>query len=181
MNKKKDSELRKTALHEAGHCVAFIRLFPNRYGVSVTIVPNEGLDLLGLFLAESVDFPIGDSEPEMTAFHAELELQALCCCAGYAAMIAAGFSQQEAEEGCEIDFYNAKKFSRRPETSKKNAVDLMRQEKNIRAVGRIADELLIRKTIDYDVTEVLVDLIDGETTEEEYRLFVKFRYPALSD
>ncbi len=64
-------ELYRTAIHEAGHAVAFIRLFPNQYGHTVTIEPDGGS--LGTFSAEDVSFV------EACATQAEAQKQFLNC------------------------------------------------------------------------------------------------------
>ena len=48
----------------------------------------------------------------------------------------------------------------------------MSRPENVKAVRRIADELLVQKTLEPDVVDVLVDVADGKTTEEEYQRFL---------
>lgn len=174
MNKKEDTKLRRTALHEAGHCVAFIRLLPDRVGSIVTIEPDKDEGTLGHHAAEDFSSPPAKSKEELAVQNAETELDAVCYCAGFAAVRVAGFNRKEAEYGCGGDFECAESFSRQPlEALKEKAIELMQRVENIRAVRRLTDELLIQKTIGPDMIEDLVALADGEITEEEYRAFIK--------
>ncbi len=161
--------MRTTAIHEAGHVIAFYRLFGDvRYGGRVTIKPTE--DAAGSHKAEYLWFPADNEETpeERVAFDNE----AVYACAGYAAVLAAGYSEDEASSGCWSDFDDARKASRPLTTIKQEAIALMSRPENVKAVGRIADELLVQKTLEPDVVDVLVDVADGKTTEEEYQRFL---------
>ena len=160
---------RTTAIHEAGHVIAFYRLFGDvRYGGRVTIKPTE--DAAGSHKAEYLWFPADNEEtPEERA---AFDNEAVYACAGYAAVLAAGYSEGEASAGCESDFDEAKKVTKPLATIKQEAVALMSRPENVNAVRRIADELLMRTTLDPEVVDVLVDVADGKTTEEEYQRFL---------
>ena len=51
----------------------------------------------------------------------------------------------------------------------------MRREENIRAVDRIADELMRRRSLDGDHAEILIDLANGGMSEEDYRQYLCLR------
>ncbi len=160
-----DPELYRTAIHEAGHAVAFIRLFPDRDGSHVTIDPHDGS--LGAFYAEDVAFT------EMSVSEADAERQflnhAVYCCAGYAAVLAAGEPDELALRGCGQDFEQAGRFL---DEGKRIAVALMAQPKNVTTVKFLADELMRWKTIPWEHAEVAVGVGDGECTMEEYRQYL---------
>jgi hypothetical protein len=96
--------------------------------------------------------------------------QAICCCASYAALLAAGYSEDEALDGTSDDFDKAEDFTDVPlATIKQQAVELMCLSENIAAVARIADELLRRKTIFGEQVETLIELSDGTISEDDYQ------------
>ena len=78
---------KETAIHEAGHAVAFYRLFGDaaRYGHTLTIEPHE--DLLGSHRAEELVFHgVGELTAEQRL---AFENEAIYSCASYAALLAA--------------------------------------------------------------------------------------------
>ena len=157
----------KTAYHEAGHAVAFHRLFPEgRLGLDVTIVPNPDRGTTGSHSAEEL-FDCGDEE---------IEAEAVYSCAGYAALIAAGFPAKVAKEGCESDFECAEQCSSRPlDHIQQEAVALLSRPENRRAVECVVTELLRRETLDWDLVVNLLNLVDGKTTEAEYQQYLTLR------
>ena len=84
-----------TAIHEAGHAVAWNRLFSDRYMGSVSIIPNHEDGLAGMCEGEGL---WGNEDDRHLADHDTYG------CAGYAAVLAAGYSEDEAAAGCESDF-----------------------------------------------------------------------------
>ena len=54
------------------------------------------------------------------------------------------------------------------DTAKAKAIDLMRKPENVKAVKRIADELLSRRRLHGDHIELLLQLEYVEITEQEY-------------
>lgn len=80
----------KTAIHEAGHAVAHIRLFPGMYRGELSIVPNADENQAGYHRElEELTFPWTDEEsPEQRA---AFENRAIYCCAGYAVTDNIGF------------------------------------------------------------------------------------------
>ena len=164
-----------TAIHEAGHAVAFVRLWPNaRISDNVTIEREQ--NTLGYHRAEEICFPAIDDPDEITRLDSEFEKEAIYCCAGYAALVAAGYSEEEALLGANSDFAKAKEVAdlSMEEISKKS-VELMTQPDNIAAVAKVADELLRRKTIYGDQVETLVELSDGEITDDDYRVIARMQ------
>ena len=43
---------------------------------------------------------------------------------------------------------------------------------NIAAVARVADELLSQSTLESDEVEILIDVADGEATEQDYQRYL---------
>jgi ATP-dependent Zn protease len=84
-----------TAIHEAGHAVAFSRLFPARNLGNVSIIPDHDEGFAGACSSEGL---WGDEDEEHLADHDTY------VCAGYAAVLTAGYSEEEAAAGCENDF-----------------------------------------------------------------------------
>lgn len=157
-----------TAIHEAGHAVAFARLFPGHCAESVTIAPQQGL--AGAFLAEDVS-SVSISVPEEEAEEALLR-HAIYSCAGYAAVFIEFGDEVRAQAGCSADFEEAGLLV---EDGKIRAVELLKRPKNIAAVRRLAKELLKQETLDWETTDVLISVADGETTEAEFQEFVRLR------
>ena len=101
------------------------------------------------------------------------ENEAIYACAGYAAMLAAGYAEEEALAGCEADFEKAERVCNvRLYVSKEKAMALMMQPQNIAAVARVAGELLSRSTLEWDEVEILIDVADGEATEQDYQRYL---------
>ena len=166
--------LKSTATHEAGHAVAFYRLFGDdaRYGGPLTIEPHE--DLLGSHGAEELLFPWTE---EVTAEVQEaFEKEAIYACAGYAATLAAGYADEKALAGCESDFEAAQSACPVPlKVIRKKAVALMALSENTAAVARVAAELLSRSTLAWDEVEILIDIADGEATEHDYQRYLAMK------
>jgi hypothetical protein len=152
-----------TAIHEAGHAVAWARLFPTRYVMGVSIVPDYEDGSAGSFEGEHLS---GDEGDEHLA-HRDAWL-----CAGYAAVLTAGYSEDEAAAGCDSDFDDVHDDLA---TAKSKALELMNQTENVAAVKCIAEELMQRRALHPDHVTLLLDLSDGEVTESEYQqlLFVR--------
>lgn len=153
-----------TAIHEAGHSVAHRRLFPEAFfSWGIAIVPEDAQDE-----EDAAGWSITDhlgSDEDLSP--ADLDT---CLCAGYAAVIAAGYSEQEAAFGCdeEADDCDFRRVQGDLAAAKAKAVELMRQPENVRAVKRLAEELLLRRQLHGDHVGLLIDLADGEITEREY-------------
>lgn len=155
-----------TALHEAGHALVFVRLFPEQHGFEVTIRPDiearsqghcSTLDVSTVSIAT----PVNEAERAFRDY-------AIFCCAGYAALIAQGYGQQDAELGCESDFEEAGRYL---DHGKREAVKLLSQPENIEAAKLLAQELLENEMLRWDEVEVIVSVADGETTQAEYEEF----------
>lgn len=158
-------EKKHTAIHEAGHAVASVRLEID-CGVT-SIIPEE--DILGHHQTREFDGFLHDPQDEV-----------ICLCAGYAALIAAGYDKEEASLGCGADFGNAKAISENYglgpfEQQLMQATELMGTPENRKAVKVVADALMERSNIDFDLCSVLVDLSDGEITEAEYERYLVSR------
>lgn len=155
--------IKHTAIHEAGHGVAHFRL--NIEQESLSIIPNESAGTLGGCSADDSVHSIADAMNQVVA-----------CCSGYAAMIALGYSESEANEGCEDDFEKAEKIitaMRLDDLSgwKEKARGLMSSKSNIMAIKLIADELLEHKRISSGYAEVLISIADGETSEFDFERY----------
>jgi hypothetical protein len=163
------NDLRWVAVHEAGHGVARLRLFPDQYFDDISIAPEE--DSLGR-ISLSFDTTIvpdtcGEEEGEDVFLR-----DAISACAGYAACIAAGYSEEQALTGCESDFERA---GHRKERACELALELMANGANVLAVTLIADKLLELTTVDHDHIIILMQLADGECSEAEYREYLDMR------
>jgi hypothetical protein len=145
------------------------RLWPDgRFSDRVTIV--ESAENLGSHSAEELIFPVTDDPKECANQNAEFDREAVYCCGGYAALLAAGYSDEDARIGCWNDFDKAEALTRIPlATIQRQAVALMRQPENIAAVTRIADELMRRKTISGEHVETLIELSDGTISDDDYQ------------
>ena len=163
------TDLRWVAVHEAGHGVARLRLFPDQYFEDISIAQEE--DSLGrLTLSFDTTFVpcfLSDEEGEDVFIR-----DAISACAGYAACVAAGFSEEQALTGCESDFERA---GIRKERACELALKLMANGANVRAVRLIADKLLELTTVDHDHISILMQVTDGECSEAEYREYLDMR------
>jgi len=158
--------MNKTAIHESGHAVACCRLTPSRYVGWVSIIPNHEEGYAGAHApAESWDFDAAAAQQVV-----------LYMCAGYAACIAAGVEPATASEGCDSDFEQAKElissWRLAPfEEQVSQAVALMRQPENLRAVARVTADLMEHRLLFYDEIDILIDVADGEASEEDLAWF----------
>ncbi|MCS7466116.1 hypothetical protein NZK35_05440 [Stieleria sp. ICT_E10.1] len=155
-----------TAIHEAGHTVAHRRFFPNWYLFGVACVLVEEQEEEGA-AGWSANEQLSGNEDAQTMADFDTYL-----CAGYGAVLAARYSEDEAAAGCENDF---SKVQGARAAAKAMALDLMRQPENVKAVKRIADELMLRRRLHSDHVTMLIDLSDGEITESEYQEALSFR------
>lgn len=152
-----------TAIHEAGHAVAWSPLFPTRYMMDVSIISDYEDGSAGSFEGQGL---WGDEDDEHLADHDAW------FCAGYAAVIAAGYSEDVAAAGCDSDFDGVHGDLA---TAKTKALDLMQQPENVTAVTRIAEELMRRRRLHPDHVTLLLELSDGELPESEYLQLLSFR------
>ena len=149
---------RNTAIHEAGHVVALIR-FDLGCGYASIMPIDETAGFVTIHLhAEN---------------KREAEARAVSCCAGYAARIVAGDTEELAAFGCDNDFDSANKLIEdwgldNLVTFKVKAVDMLRLPENVKAVDLIALHLLKRGRLDSEYMQVLVEVVDGESTEADF-------------
>lgn len=154
-----------TALHEAGHAVAHERL--DIHQGSVSIEPDA--ETLGRCKAEGAKHVYSADEAQK---------QVMAFLAGYAALIAAGCNEEDASAGADDDFEQAADLFESWDLGgdlvswKAEAVDFMSTGENVKAVRRLADELLSRITIGDELTAVIVDVADGEITEAELEQYI---------
>ena len=157
-----------TAIHEAGHAVALSRFDREQGDVSIHPDPEEGS--LGRAFGEGLNHIWNEEDARQIA---------VADAAGYAALIAHGMDEDTAMAGAWDDFENVETIVRDwlPGTTveewKAAAVDLMREPPNVRAVNLIATDLMNRGFIRADHLWVLIDLADGECTEEEFREYLR--------
>lgn len=142
-----------TALHEAGHAVAHVRLLDalgNALISHISIVPNPDANTLGHMSAE--DDPCDASVAAATV---------TVLCAGYAALVAAGYEDKEARDGAWSDFERAQElidaWKLDPlEACMGKAVMLMLEDRNINAVRTVASEVLVKRRLDGDYIHALI-------------------------
>ena len=72
---------------------------------------------------------------------------------------------EKAERVCNVRLY----------VSKEQAMALMMQPQNIAAVARVAGELLSRSTLESKEIEILIDVADGEATEQDYQRYLTMK------
>ena len=156
-----------TAVHEAGHAVAHVRL--KLEFCAVSIKPKDGT--LGRVIGKGFDHASNrkDGEKQVVAY-----------LAGWAAVFVETGLAKKANEGVGDDFENARKLiSRwgleRLSVHKDRALRYFELPKNRRAVWRLASELLNRQSIDGDHAEVIVGLADGLATDSEYKRYLLLR------
>jgi hypothetical protein len=163
-----------TAIHEAGHAVAHIRL-----GIlqdRVTIEPKDGV--LGSAMAEGAG-NVWDAEAAAN--------QAIAFCSGYAALVAAGHDQPTALAGADDDFeqteYLISFWGLQGGIAdwRNRAVELMAEPRNMAAVSLIAGHLEQEKTISGDVLDLLVDLSDGNCSQADFDRYMLLRASTRSD
>jgi hypothetical protein len=164
-----DARLRRTATYEAGHVVAHVRLGLEHRRVSLG---PRGNGVHGTAGREGAR-PASDA--------ARAKLVALAHCAGYAALIAAGYGEADALRGTGDDFREADELLQRWRlggdiaTWKAQAVELMRRPENVAAVAVVAQHLLERRKVDSDWVGCVLALLDGDMTETEFAGYVRFR------
>lgn len=153
------------AVHEAGHAVAHFRLHDgNRDHGYLSIQPSG--DIAGLASQETEWI----FNPESM----QKEVTILCC--GYAACVAAGLDPTQAKEGCDNDFEKVDailgNFKLDPFSIQlAAATTLMSKSENLRAVQRLADELVRHQILRSEEVDVLIEVADGAMSEEDLAQF----------
>jgi len=158
-----------TAIHEAGHAVANHRRKIDQEKVSIK--PDPSKDLLGRSVSAGVDHVYSEDDARSMA---------LAYLAGYAALIAHGYSEDEALNGADDDYEKTVQLIEtwkldRLETLKREAIELMSQAENAKAVRLLADRLLENEEIYSDEIEIIIEVADGSETEENYQSFLETR------
>ena len=167
-----ESNIKNTAIHEAGHAVAHVRI--DVLKDQKTIDPGEGI--LGSSIAEGKNHVWNAKDAAK---------QVYCYCAGCAALMAIGYSAEVACLGAGDDFENASDLLEMwdlPGTLDEwlnRSAEFMSEPENIRAVEFVANALMEYKTLDGDYIEMLVEWADGNMTDEEWHQFVSFHYPGM--
>ena len=162
---------RHTAFHEAGHAVAHCRLNIQQVFISIDqedIYDDEG-NLIGTTHGKAIAEGVEHVYDQVQAGD-----QTLAYYAGYAALLAAGYSEEDASRGADDDFalagYLIDFWQIGDETEwKQKAKILMRDEANILAVARVAEELLLERRLVMDQIGALIDVADGGIPEQEYQ------------
>jgi hypothetical protein len=161
-----DAQLQLAAIHEAGHAVAHVRLEIDQ--LSVSIVPME--DSVGRCRSECEPLSREAAEKQVLSFFA-----------GFAAVRAAGHTVQDSEQGCDGDFDAAKRLIADWQLPgdiaawKESALALFSTMENRRAAALVAEHLLKRQTVDADYVAVLVELSDGDCTDEDFQRYLVMR------
>ena len=161
---------KQTAIHEAGHAVAHVRLGLDHDGAD--IVPSEDTGALGGAAGEGVSqvWSRQRAEPGVLAF-----------CAGYAALVAAGYAEGTAHLGTDDDFEQATNLIGYWDLDgtladwKAKAVVLMSKPENVGAVRKVAEHLHLHTKLDGEYVAGLVDVADGETMEDEFAQYLHVR------
>lgn len=159
-----------TAIHEAGHAVAHVRLGIASGFVSIIANPDKGT--AGTAEGEGAGHVYNkDGAADMT----------IAYCAGYAALVSAGYDEQTALLGADDDMEHAQDLIEFWGLDgdiadwRRRAVDLMQSPENVNAVRVLAEQLAIHKRIENSIVEILIDLADGECTEADFNRFLLLR------
>lgn len=164
------NDRREIALHEAGHALAHVRLLVDHDGAH--ILSDEEAGLLGAATGAGVRHVWGANEAKDMV---------IAFCAGNGALKAAGYPEEVALAGTGDDFEQAQDLldfwgiAGDLSVWKDAAVELMRRPENVAAVALIAQNLLDRDRLDGELVEVLVNLADGEATEEDFQRYLLMR------
>lgn len=156
-----------TAYHEAGHAVAHVRLGILAGNVTIVATPST----LGSATGEGADSVCSQDGAKD---------QILAFCSGYASLVAAGYSDEEARMGCNDDFEQAADLISfwglgTLEDWLPQAVAFMRLEENIKAVGLVAEHLTRHETLEGEYIENLVMFADGECSDAEWEKYLSWR------
>ena len=166
------TDLLATARHEAGHVVAHLRLGIDQDQATIVSKTAPGGQWIGAVAAEGAQHVWNKEQagPMVLAF-----------AAGYAALVAAGYSDDAARIGADDDFEQAAHLIDfwglvgGFEAWLMQAVEFMRRPENVAAVAMIADHLLQHETLDGECLSVLVDVADGNCTEAEFAQYLRLR------
>lgn len=158
---------RNTALHEAAHVVAHVRLHPEYlYIGDISIVPNVDRETLGHAAFEQLT-----DEPREVWSN-----EVLVLCAGYAAEVQMGEDPDLARQGAEWDLEKAETiiaaWQMEPLDEHIQVVsDLINRPENRQAIERIAGELATHGTLDAYEIAILIDVVDGEASENDLAIY----------
>jgi hypothetical protein len=157
----RDSQLKITAYREAGHAVAHHRLRGPRRDCGVLSIISYANGGGSAFLQD-------DWTPDAE----NMQDKVVILCSGYAACGAAGLGDAMARQCCASDLAKAHEiisdWHLAPFDELLNeAIDLMWQPENQRAVARLADELTRHLLLLPREIDVLIDVTDGATPEAE--------------
>lgn len=159
---------RLTAIHEAGHALAHIRL-----GIlqsKATIVPGD--QSAGSVLAED------------SAFTEEAAAdQIIALCAGYGALQIFGHDDEDSRAGAGSDFEKAEELIDffdlgNLEEWLQKTVEFVAAPKNKKAIEMLADGLMKHQTLGASYMDILVDYSDGEISESEWEHYVTSILPS---
>jgi hypothetical protein len=164
-----DAKLRRTATCKAGHAVAHVRLGLEHRRVSI------GPGRIGLIskAENEATTPVSDAK--------RARLVTLVHCAGYAALIATGYSEEDALRCTSDDLRKAndliERWHLRADLAawKAEALDLIQRPENVAAVRLVAQHLLERQKLDSDWVGCVLALLDGDMTNDEFAAYVRFR------
>lgn len=148
-----DIDRKFIAIHEAGHAVARERAM--RYQMEISIVPNHEEGRLGFSSGEYLT-----QQEEDVA-----KKSVLVSLAGYAALVVAGYSEEDACLGADNDFDDAIdeiRFISGGDLDywKQQTVAFMSEPANARAVTALAEVLIDNLTLDGDEVSIVIDAAD---------------------
>ncbi len=156
-----DTPLRIAAFREAGHAVAHSRLRgPRRHPGVVSIISYaNGAGPM-------------TREEEWSTDAEYMQDKVVILCAGYAACIAAEIEDAVAKQSCHADFVKAEEIIAGWHLAPlgehlEEAVDLMWEPENRRAVARLADELSRHLLLLPQEIDVLIEVANGGISEAE--------------
>ncbi|MBU2835959.1 hypothetical protein HF673_09320 [Acidithiobacillus thiooxidans] len=161
-----DEDLAATAVHEAGHLLAAIRL--KLYPGTTTIIPNEEEGTAGHSCHDIVEFPADATDEDIIASGMAQKL-GIHSMAGAAALQLMGISEKDSLLGADSDIEAAMRLlgGLGAEFYLDKALSLFHQENNPAALRLLAVQLLLHKTIGAGYAEQIVDVADDEATMAE--------------
>lgn len=166
-NEERNAEDWRTAVHEAGHAVAHVRLASTFYLGNVTIIPDGHRAGCGQF------------EELWTESADDWRNEVVVLCAGYAAAVVFGHDRRTARHGARSDFDKASAiiaaWNMRPLREHiRVAEKLIERPENRKAVRAIAEGLIEVRTVSGEWVEVVIEWSDGQISDEDYARFLSF-------
>lgn len=157
---------RQVAFREAGHAIAAYRLLPRCSQGPIAICPDANGRSVGSDFLKGIY--LGDESEEQWG-------QTIFLLSGYAACVAAGWTEDESKGSSQDDFEKAIGIIKAHGSCClgsyiREALAFMRRDDNIEAVAAVANELLQHRTLTAEEQYALIEMVDGLVTDEDHSL-----------